>query len=96
MLTQVSWIRHRDTSLLAVNKFVYTTSHRVKVITVTLRKLTNVTNVSQVQNAADSDEWRLGLQPVEITDQGWYSCQVRPDTTLRQTDAQTDTSISII
>ena len=28
---QVSWIRHRDTSLLAVNKFVYTSSHRVKV-----------------------------------------------------------------
>ena len=28
---QISWIRHRDTSLLAVNKFVYTTSHRVKV-----------------------------------------------------------------
>ena len=37
---------------------------------------TNVTNVPQVQNAADSDEWRLVLQPVEITDQGWYSCQV--------------------
>ena len=31
MFAQVSWIRHRDTSLLAVNKFVYTTSHRVKV-----------------------------------------------------------------
>ena len=76
MFTQVSWIRHRDTSLLAVNKFVYTTSHRVKVITMTLRKLTHVPNVSQVQNAADSDEWRLVLQPVEITDQGWYSCQV--------------------
>ena len=28
---QVSWIRHRDTSLLAVNKFVYTSSQRVKV-----------------------------------------------------------------
>jgi len=27
----ISWIRHRDTSLLAVNKFVYTTSHRFKV-----------------------------------------------------------------
>merc|ERR1711915_865116 len=27
----ISWIRHRDTSLLAVNNFVYTTSHRVKV-----------------------------------------------------------------
>ena len=83
MFTQVSWIRHRDTSLLAVNKFVYTTSHRVKVITMKLlikenkkEVETNVSNVPQVQNAADSDEWRLVLQPVEITDQGWYSCQV--------------------
>ena len=36
LFTQVSWIRHRDTSLLAVNKFVYTTSHRVKVKTAVL------------------------------------------------------------
>ena len=83
MFTQVSWIRHRDTSLLAVNKFVYTTSHRVKVINMTLRKLTHIPIVSQVQNAADSDEWRLVLQPVEITDQGWYSCQVRTQCVVR-------------
>lgn len=55
----ISWIRHRDTSLLAVNKFVYTTSHRVK-----------------VHHNAGTDEWRLVLQPVSLTDQGWYSCQV--------------------
>jgi len=55
----ISWIRHRDTSLLAVNNFVYTTSHRVK-----------------VHHNAGSDEWRLVLQPVSLTDEGWYSCQV--------------------
>ena len=30
----------------------------------------------QVHHNAGTDEWRLVLQPVSLTDQGWYSCQV--------------------
>ena len=29
-----------------------------------------------MQHTPDSAEWRLVLRPVELRDQGWYSCQV--------------------
>ena len=33
--------------------------------------------IVQVQHTGpDSDEWRLVVQPVVISDAGWYSCQV--------------------
>ncbi|XP_023339601.1 carcinoembryonic antigen-related cell adhesion molecule 1 [Eurytemora carolleeae] len=55
----ISWIRHSDTSLLAVNKFIYTTSDRIK-----------------VHHQPGTDDWGLSIQPVELRDKGWYSCQV--------------------
>ena len=59
IIFQVSWIRHRDAGILAVNNFVYTTSHRIKVFH---------------QNG--SSEWRLSINPVEISDDGTYECQI--------------------
>lgn len=55
----ISWIRHSPTTLLSVNKFVYTTSDRIK-----------------VYHDSGTDEWRLIIRPLEITDASWYSCQV--------------------
>lgn len=55
----VSWMRHSDSGLLAVNDFVYTTSHRIK-----------------VYHDNGSNEWRLSINPVEISDGGLYECQV--------------------
>ena len=56
---QVSWIRHSDSGLLAVNDFVYTTSHRIK-----------------VYHDNGSFEYRLSINPVELSDGGFYECQV--------------------
>ena len=56
---QISWIRHTDSGLLAVNDFVYTTSHRIKVF-----------------HDNGSSEWRLSINPVELSDGGFYECQV--------------------
>ena len=56
---QVSWIRHSDSGLLAVNDFVYTTSHRVKVF-----------------HVVGSPQWKLSINPVQVTDAGLYECQV--------------------
>ena len=56
---QVSWIRHSDSGLLAVDDFVYTTSHRIK-----------------VYHDNGSHEYRLSVNPVELTDAGYYACQV--------------------
>ena len=56
---QVSWIRHSDSGLLAVNDFVYTTSHRIKVF-----------------HRQGSPEWKLSINPVELSDAGLYQCQV--------------------
>jgi len=58
-MCQVSWIRHRNSEILAINSFVYTISHRVKVF-----------------HDENSHEWRLSLNPVMISDQGLYECQV--------------------
>jgi len=55
----VSWIRHSDSGLLAVNDFVYTTSHRIKVF-----------------HRQGSPEWKLSINPVELSDAGLYQCQV--------------------
>ena len=56
---QVSWIRHTDSGLLAVNDFVYTTSHRIKVF-----------------HDDGSNVWRLSINPVELSDGGYFECQV--------------------
>ena len=56
---QVSWIRHSDSGLLAVNDFVYTTSHRIK-----------------VYHENGSVDYRLSINPVELTDASLYECQV--------------------
>ena len=55
----MSWIRHSDSGLLAVNDFVYTTSHRVKVF-----------------HVVGSPQWKLSINPVQVTDAGLYECQV--------------------
>lgn len=55
----VSWIRHSDSGLLAVNDFVYTTSHRIK-----------------VYHENGSVDYRLSINPVELTDASLYECQV--------------------
>ena len=56
---QVSWIRHSDSGLLAVNDFVYTTSHRIK-----------------VYHDNGSVDYRLSINPVELSDASFYECQV--------------------
>jgi len=55
----VSWMRHSDSGLLAVNDFVYTTSHRIKVF-----------------HDNGSNEYRLSINPTELSDGGFYECQV--------------------
>jgi hypothetical protein len=47
-----------------VNSFVYTTSPRVKVF-----------HSAAVATTA-TDEWRLSLNPAEMSDDGLYECQV--------------------
>ena len=52
-------MRHSDSGLLAVNDFVYTTSHRIKVF-----------------HDNGSNEYRLSINPVELSDGSLYECQV--------------------
>ena len=57
---QVSWIRHSNSKLLAVNSYIYTQNHRVKVF----------------HENSDAKVWKLSLNPVIVEDQDLYECQV--------------------
>ena len=53
----------------------------VATITVLMQLVASQTKIHerfQVQHVPGTEEWRLVLQPVQKTDHGWYSCQVRP------------------
>ena len=56
---QISWIRHKDSALLAVNNYIYSSSHRIKVF-----------------HENRSSEWKLSINPVEVSDDGIYECQI--------------------
>ena len=72
-------MRHSGSGLLAVNDFVYTTSHRIKVFhdDGSPKWRYGANNDGKVAILTFlSNRFRLSINPVELSDGGLYECQV--------------------